>query len=62
MEEMQFFMGERNKRQNAKEQSIGKLSQPGEIDDLIDWAKALPDDVELSGGSHNLIIGGGGPH
>ena len=46
MDEMQFFQSEAQK--HLLERSNGKKSNM-DVDDLISWAKALPDDIELSG-------------
>jgi hypothetical protein len=42
---MDFFMSEREK-QGKFDNSISKRS---DVDDLINWANQLPDDIELSG-------------
>ena len=46
MDEMQFFQNEAQK--HLMERSNGKKSNM-DVDDLILWANALPDDIELSG-------------
>lgn len=48
---MEFFKAEKDKndrRQNF-DNSIGKRSRLCDVDELIDWAEGLPDDVEISG-------------
>lgn len=43
MREMEFFQSEREKHSHSPDRHV---------DALLDWAKALPDDIELSGSKH----------
>ena len=48
---MEFFRAEKDKndRRQKFDNSIGKRSRLCDVDELIDWAEGLPDDVEISG-------------
>jgi hypothetical protein len=47
---LKFFVEEQTKHLDA---SAGKQSIAGDVDDLINWANQLPDEVELSSSKPN---------
>jgi len=51
-EDIQSIKDNQSVKKGAKfENSFGKQSAMGDADELINWAKDLPDDIEVSGGT-----------